>query len=151
MAVQETTILFTAVVISVCPPNISTFSFLHSVSISFITCSISMSSVPSGASIVTSNPRGATPQEAISLQLIFTASFPILPLAAVIGSVDTTHSCSPKEITLQSSPIPALTRTSSLFIVVFSSIMFFKSWLFNLPAFIINSLFPSKSCNFFNN
>ena len=140
ITVTDITILFTALVTSVCPPIISTLilaaSSLISFMISFISCNVD----DVGANIVTKIPIGSPPADAISLQLICTASFPTFSLAPVIGSVENMPSYSPKSIIEQSSPTSFLIFTSFLLIVLLFNIIFLKSSKSNFPSFIIKNL-----------
>ena len=88
ITVIDTINLFTAEVTSVWPPITSTFNFPASSLISFIIFFMSSNDDEVGAIIVTNKATGSPPADAMSLQLICTASFPTFSDAPVIGSVE---------------------------------------------------------------
>ena len=113
-------------------------SMLHSAAVSAacpIMWVISSSVVPSGSITASRIPIGSIPFEAISFADICMQSLPMSFTDAVIGSVDITHSYSPKSIAAQSSPTPACTSTSGLLHFILLITAFESSALSNFPTF----------------
>ena len=85
-----------------------------------------------GSSVI---PTGCTPLLAMSLQEICIESFPTSCTEAVMGSVETTQSYSPKSITAQSSPTSAPVRTSGLLNFIPLKTILSRTSLSSFPTF----------------
>ena len=115
--VTEMTGWLTTAVTSVCPPITCICSFSQAHSTSCISLRIRGSSAEGGSKTVRRTPTGSAPALARSLAVICSASVPISFSVPVMGSVESTNTSSGAScMTAQSSPTPAPTSTSSLFV-----------------------------------